>query len=97
VGKNCDGPLIFEYEFSFTNGKDKSTKHFSADEHGMYEMGITYVVLYTLLVIFAHIGVQKKLKKQNKYAGRASEASVAVRTPAGATTRHIQMQRFALG
>ena len=26
VGRTCDGPLILDYEFEFTNGKDKYTK-----------------------------------------------------------------------
>jgi len=32
----------------------------------------------------------------DEYAGRASEASEAVRTPAGATTRHIRLACFAI-
>jgi len=64
VGRNCDGPLMLEYDFVFTNGKDPGVKHFSADEIGTLELCIVYLVLYTLLVIAGHMGVKKKLQKQ---------------------------------
>jgi hypothetical protein len=63
----CSGPLVAEYDFSFTNGEDSTLKHFGYDEVGILATSWTFLVTYTLLVFLAALTVKKPLKLLDKY------------------------------
>ena len=54
------------------------------------------ITTIVLLVVVVGVAVVVKKKFYKKCAGQASEASEAVRTPVGATTKHFRIARFAL-
>ncbi|GMI06308.1 hypothetical protein TrRE_jg9889 [Triparma retinervis] len=63
----CDGPLVFDYTFEFTNGITSSTKHFGYDELGLLQISWTFSVFYLLLVFFINKMVRGALIASNKY------------------------------
>ena len=47
----CQGPLLAEVAYNFTNGEDPTSKHFSYDEAGLRELYIAFFVFQTMLCL----------------------------------------------
>ena len=62
----CNGDMDIEYEIEFTNGFNWYSKHFSADEIGVLETSIAFLVLYVLLGA-CYFLTRKELKKLRKH------------------------------
>ena len=54
----CDGPLVLDYDFSFTNGVGVKDKHFGYDEIGCLALSWVFTSGYVLLVFVASIYVK---------------------------------------
>ena len=62
----CNGDIDITYEIEFTNGFNWYSKHFSADEIGVLETSIAFLVLYVLLGA-CYFLTRKELKKLRKH------------------------------
>jgi hypothetical protein len=62
----CNGDMDISYEIEFTNGFNWYSKHFSADEIGVLETSIAFLVLYVLLGA-CYFLTRKELKKLRKH------------------------------
>ena len=63
----CDGPLVLDYDFAFTNGDDLSKRHFGYDEIGCLAISWVFFIFYAILVFVASISVKNSLKSIDKY------------------------------
>ncbi|GMH79812.1 hypothetical protein TrLO_g13488 [Triparma laevis f. longispina] len=63
----CDGPSIFDYEFSFTNGLKLEYKHFGYDEIGCLAIAWIFMIFYVMLVFLVNVTVKNNLKRIDKY------------------------------
>ena len=62
----CNGDLNIEYDIEFTNGFEWYSKHFSADQIGVLETSIAFMVLYVALGA-CYFLTRKELKKLRKH------------------------------
>ena len=62
----CNGDIDITYEIEFTNGFNWYSKHCSADEIGVLETSIAFLVLYVLLGA-CYFLTRKELKKLRKH------------------------------
>merc|ERR1719230_96208 len=62
----CSGPVRVSYRIVFTNGETKFTRHFPADEIGIFEIDILFFMLQTCMLFLALI-VRSELMSVGKY------------------------------
>tara|TARA_B110000305_G_C19365488_1_gene601699 strand:+ start:194 stop:985 length:792 start_codon:yes stop_codon:yes gene_type:complete len=59
------GSISVDYKATLTNGNTANSKHFSADEIGIYDATITYFVFYCILAVLASlIGIALKNRRK---------------------------------
>jgi hypothetical protein len=63
----CDGPLVFDYTFEFTNGMTSTTKHFGYDEIGLLQISLVFCAFYLFLIFLINKMVRGPLIASNKY------------------------------
>lgn len=63
----CDGPLVLDYTFEFTNGVKPSNKHFGFDEIGLMQIAWVFSAFYLFLVFLANKTVRDTLIKKDRY------------------------------
>jgi hypothetical protein len=82
AGEFCQGPLDVEYKLTMMNNEGNPLQdHFSADEFGILESTIVFMVLYTLLVIVATYSLlQLKRKRQLHHTVKIFFSSICFQT-----------------
>ena len=63
---NCQGPLVLDYTFHFTNGSENNDKEFSADDLGTVETLIAYTVANVALSLWC-LHLRERLKRRRKF------------------------------
>ena len=62
----CQGPLDLDYKFVFTNGKELSTMHFSADELNILPTDTAFLIIQIAVVATA-MYIRQSLVRKKKY------------------------------